>query len=111
MERPTTTAPTTDVDTWLSEYRERVERIRVRAEEAGTRVAAVAATAATRDGAVSVTVGSSGALAALTLGARAEDMPRARLAETVLRLSREAAADAAEQVEAIMAPLMSEPGW
>jgi hypothetical protein len=41
---------------------------------------------------------------------RAEELPRARLAETVLRLSREAALDSAAQVERIMAPLTAEGG-
>ncbi len=91
--------------TWLDEYRTRIESIRVRAEQARDRVATVTATARTRDGAVVVTVDASGMLTDLRLGVRAEELPRARLAETVLRLSREAAADAAAQVEAIMAPL------
>lgn len=103
MERPTSAPPT--AETWLEEYRARIEVIRARAEEARDRVTAVAATAQTRDGAVAVTVDASGALTDLRLGVRADDLPRARLAETVLRLAREAAADARRQVEAIMEPL------
>ncbi|MEJ8279737.1 YbaB/EbfC family nucleoid-associated protein [Pseudonocardia spirodelae] len=96
--------------TWLDEYRERVETIRLRAEQARDRVATVTATARTRDGAVVVTVDASGTLTDLQLGVRAEDLPRTRLAETVLRLSREAAADATAQVERIMAPLTAGAG-
>lgn len=91
--------------TWLDEYRTRIDTIRLRAEEARDRVATVTATARTRDGAVVVTVDASGTLTDLQLGVRAEELPRARLAETVLRLSREAAADAAAQVAAIVEPL------
>ncbi|MCO7192946.1 MULTISPECIES: YbaB/EbfC family nucleoid-associated protein [Pseudonocardia] len=94
--------------TWLDEYRTRIESIRVRAEQARDRVATVTATARTRDGAVVVTVDASGMLTDLRLGVRAEELPRARLAETVLRLSREAALDSAAQVERIMAPLTAE---
>ena len=107
---PITAAVPPRAETWLDEYRERIETIRARAEDARSRMAAVTATAQTRDGAVAVTVDASGTLAGLHLGVRADDLPRARLAETVLRLSREAAADARAQVEAIMEPLTAEAG-
>ncbi|WP_060714137.1 YbaB/EbfC family nucleoid-associated protein [Pseudonocardia sp. HH130629-09] len=96
--------------TWLDEYRTRIDTIRLRAEEARDRVATVTATARTRDGAVVVTVDAYGTLTDLQLGVRAEELPRARLAETVLRLSREAAADAAAQVAAIVEPLTAGGG-
>lgn len=92
---------------WLDDYRDRIDRIRVRAETAREQVRQVSATARTRDGAVSVTVDPSGALTGLTFGVRADELPRARLAEVVLRLAREAATDAGTQVEAIVAPLAS----
>ncbi|MFP5069164.1 YbaB/EbfC family nucleoid-associated protein [Pseudonocardia nantongensis] len=95
---------------WLDDYRDRIDRIRVRAERARDQAQQVTATARTRDGAVTVTVDPSGALTGLTFGVRAEDLPRARLAELVLRLAREAAADAGAQVRAIVAPLTSEDG-
>lgn len=109
MERPHPSA-VPPAGTWLDEYRERVEQIRARAEAARARIATVTATARTRDGAVVVTVDQSGHLTGLVLGVRAEEMPRARLAETVLRLAGEAAADVAGQVEQIMEPLISGTG-
>lgn len=109
MERPHPTAVPT-AGTWLAEYRERIELIRARAESARARIATVTATARTRDGAVVVTVDPSGRLTDLQLGVRADELPRARLGETVLRLAREAAADAAAQVEKIMEPLTGGDG-
>jgi hypothetical protein len=108
MERPTSAPPS--AETWLDEYRERLDAVRVRAEQARDRVTAVTATACTRDGAVAVTVDFSGAPTELRFGVRADDLPRARLAETVLRLCRDAAADARTQVETIMEPLTSGGG-
>ncbi|WP_060574502.1 MULTISPECIES: YbaB/EbfC family nucleoid-associated protein [unclassified Pseudonocardia] len=105
MERPTSSPPS--AETWLAEYRERLDEIRVRVEQARDRATAVTATAQTRDGAVAVTVDASGAVTDLRFGVRADDLPRARLAGTVLRLCREAAADARSQVEKIMEPLTS----
>ncbi|MBC3194655.1 YbaB/EbfC family nucleoid-associated protein [Pseudonocardia sp. C8] len=106
MERITPTA----AETWLDEYRARITTIRARADHARARLAAVTATARTRDGAVAVTVDASGALTDLRFGVRTDELPRARLAETVLRLAGEAAADARTQVEAIMEPLTVEAG-
>lgn len=109
MERSTPPAPPT-AQTWLEEYRERIEAIRARAEDARARVLTVSATAQTRDGAVAVTVDGSGALTGLRLGVRSDELTRARLAETVVGLARDAAADAQAQVAAIMEPLTAEPG-
>ncbi|MEV1293918.1 YbaB/EbfC family nucleoid-associated protein [Pseudonocardia sp. NPDC049635] len=109
MERPHPSA-VPPAGTWLDEYRERVEHIRARAEAARARIATVTATARTRDGAVAVTVDGSGHMTGLTFGVRADDMPRPRLAETVLRLAGEAAADVAGQIEKIMEPLTSGRG-
>lgn len=106
-DRPGTGAP---ARAWLDDYRDRMDRIRIMAEQARDLVRQVSATARTRDGAVTVTVDQSGALTGLTLGVRADDVPRARLAELVLRLAREAAADAAAQVQVIVGPLTSEDG-
>lgn len=116
MDSPLTAAPHPNraagdaARAWLDDYRDRIDRIRDRAERARDRVQQVTATAQTRDGAVTVTVDPSGALTGLTFGVRADEMPRARLAETVLRLAREAAADAGAQVSAIVTPLTTEEG-
>ncbi|MDN5919154.1 MAG: YbaB/EbfC family nucleoid-associated protein, partial [Pseudonocardia sp.] len=80
------------------------ESVRIR-QAAQAQLEALTATAASRDGAVTVTVDGSGALLALRFSSRAEDIPRARLAELVLSLSGEAAADASRQVRAVVEPV------
>lgn len=94
-----------DARAWLADYRSRMEDLRGRAERAQARLAGLTATASSRDSAVTVTVDGSGALVELRFGARAEEMPRARLAELVLSLSREAAAEVARQVRAVVEPV------
>ncbi|MFP5019263.1 YbaB/EbfC family nucleoid-associated protein [Pseudonocardia phyllosphaerae] len=95
---------------WSEDYRDRIETVRADAERAAEQIRRVRATARSDDGAVTVTVDSSGALTALDLGVRADDLPRARLAELVLRTARSAAADAAAQVQAAVAPLTAHHG-
>lgn len=94
-----------DAGSWLADYRGRMEDLRGRAERAQAQLAGLTATASSRDGAVTVTVNGSGALLDLRFGVRAEEMPRARLAELVLSLSREAAADASRQVREVVEPV------
>lgn len=94
-----------DPRAWLADYRDRVQDLRRRAELAQERLAGLSATASSRDAAVTVTVDGSGALIDLRFGARAGELPPARLAELVLDLSREAAADASRQVRAVVEPV------
>ncbi|WP_290061991.1 YbaB/EbfC family nucleoid-associated protein [Amycolatopsis solani] len=77
-----------------------------RAAEAKARLEQVSATASSPDGAVTVTVNTSGALQELTFGSRADELPRARLAQAVLAATRRAPVDAAQQLTAIMAPVI-----
>ncbi|RSD10888.1 YbaB/EbfC family DNA-binding protein [Amycolatopsis eburnea] len=77
-----------------------------RAAEAKARLEHVSATASSPDGAVTVTVNTSGALQELTFGARADELPRARLAQAVLAAAKRAQVDAARQLTAIMAPVI-----
>ncbi|RZT89108.1 DNA-binding protein YbaB [Pseudonocardia sediminis] len=104
---PSSSAPTdtSDVRAWLADYRGRMEELRDRAERAQAQLEGLTATASSRDGAVTVTVNGSGALLELRFGSRAEEMPRARLADLVLTLSREAAADASRQVREVVEPV------
>ncbi|MBW0104786.1 YbaB/EbfC family nucleoid-associated protein [Pseudonocardia sp. KRD291] len=98
-------ADPSDTRAWLADYRGRMEELRGRAERAQAQLEGLTATAASRDGAVTVTVNGSGALLELRFGSRAEDVPRNRLAELVLSLSREAAADASRQVREVVEPV------
>ncbi|WP_249027293.1 YbaB/EbfC family nucleoid-associated protein, partial [Amycolatopsis lexingtonensis] len=77
-----------------------------RAAEAKARLEHVSATASSPDGAVTVTVNTSGALQELTFGPRADELPRARLAQAVLAAAKRAQVDAAQQLTAIMAPVI-----
>lgn len=99
------TADLSDTRAWLADYRGRMEDLRGRAERAQAQLEGLSATASSRDGAVTVTVNGSGALLELRFGSRAEEMPRTRLAELVLSLSGEAAADAARQVREVVEPV------
>lgn len=77
-----------------------------RAAEAKARLERVSATATSADGAVTVTVNTSGALQELSFGPRADELPRARLAQAVLAAAKRAQVDAAQQLTAIMAPVI-----
>ncbi|VVJ20666.1 Uncharacterised protein [Amycolatopsis camponoti] len=77
-----------------------------RAAEAKARLERVSATASSADGSVTVTVNTSGALQELTFGPRADELPRARLAQAVLAAAKRAQVDAAQQLTAIMAPVI-----
>lgn len=77
-----------------------------RAAEAKARLERVSATASSADGAVTVTVNTSGALQELTFGPRADELPRARLAQAVLAAAKRAQVDAAQQLTAIMTPVI-----
>ncbi|SEF32845.1 YbaB/EbfC DNA-binding family protein [Amycolatopsis pretoriensis] len=77
-----------------------------RAAEAKARLERVSATASSPDGAVTVTVNTAGALQELTFGPRADEIPRARLAQVVLAAAKRAQLDAAQQLTAIMTPVI-----
>src|SRR3954452_14380570 len=77
-----------------------------RAAEAKARLEHVSATATSADGAVTVTVNTSGALQELTFGPRADELPRARLAASVVATAKRAQVQAAQQLATVMAPVI-----
>jgi DNA-binding protein YbaB len=77
-----------------------------RAAEAKARLERIAATATSADGAVTVTVNTGGALQQLTFGPRADELPRARLAQAILATAQRAQVDAARQLTSVMAPVI-----
>lgn len=77
-----------------------------RAAEAKARLERIAATATSPDGAVTVTVNTSGALQELTFGPRADELPRARLAASVVATAKRAQVQAAQQLASVMAPVI-----
>ncbi|MEV6897553.1 YbaB/EbfC family nucleoid-associated protein [Amycolatopsis sp. NPDC051372] len=85
-----------------------IAEIGQRAAEAQERLKRVAATATSNDGAVTVTVNTSGALQQLSFGPRAEEISRSALAAAVVATAHRAQAQAAQQLHAIMAPLIGE---
>jgi DNA-binding protein YbaB len=92
----------------IASYEREVADLAERAEEAKAKIRELAGTASSSDGAVTVTVNAGGALQNLTFGARAEEMPRERLAATVVATAKRAQAQAAQQITGIMAPLVGE---
>jgi hypothetical protein len=77
-----------------------------RAEEAKERLQRVAATATSNDGAATVTVNVSGALQQLVFGPKADQLSRTELAASVLATAHRAQLQAAQQLTAVMAPLI-----
>lgn len=77
-----------------------------RAAEAKAQLERIAATATSPDGAVTVTVNTSGALQELTFGPRADELPRARLAASVVATAKRAQVQAAQQLATVMAPVI-----
>lgn len=76
------------------------------AAEAKARLEHISATATSADGAVTVTVNTSGALQQLVFGSRADELPRARLAQEIVATAKRAQVDAAQQLTSVMAPLI-----
>ncbi|WP_245589660.1 YbaB/EbfC family nucleoid-associated protein [Amycolatopsis balhimycina] len=77
-----------------------------RAAEAKAQLERIAATATSPDGAVTVTVNTSGALQELAFGPRADELPRARLAASVVATAKRAQVQAAQQLATVMAPVI-----
>src|SRR6184192_2661854 len=72
-----------------------------RAAEAKAQLERIAATATSPDGAVTVTINTSGALQELTFGPRADELPRARLAASVVATAKRAQVQAAQQLATV----------
>lgn len=88
-------------------YERRLAQIRELQKRAGQ----VTATARSRNGLISVTVGASGQLLDLKLDPGVyNSLPPQRLAAAVKELAKKAAADAAEQVQEVMEPVLPPGG-
>jgi hypothetical protein len=83
----------------LSEYMQEVDALAKRAQEAKKLLKQLSGTLTSSDGAVTLT---------LSFGARAEDMPKERLAALILSTARAAQIQAAQQVTSILAPIVGE---
>ena len=96
------------VEELAADFRERLERVR----ELRRRAAAVTASARSRNGLISVEVGPQGQLRAIQLdpGTFERQSPQ-RLAAAIVELAGIATADAARQVQEIMAPVMPAGGF
>jgi DNA-binding protein YbaB len=92
----------------LSEYMQEVDALAQRAQEAKKQLKQLSGTLTGGAGAVTVTVNAAGALQALSFGPRADDMPKERLAALILSTARRAQIEAAQQVTAILAPIVGE---
>jgi DNA-binding protein YbaB len=92
----------------MSSYLAEVEVLAQKAEEAKKQLKQLTGTLTSGDGAVSLTVNAAGALQSLSFGPKADELPRAQLAAIVLSTARRAQIQAAQQVTAILAPLVGE---
>ena len=95
------------LDNLMRELKDRTDGLR----DAQAAIAAMSGVASSPDGTVVVTVDSTGVLDKLELGPRAFDrVTPEQLAQTITQVTRRAAQDVRERVNAHMAPLTSEEG-
>lgn len=98
----------TDPHQLLDDYEQRTAALLERAEEAKAQIAGLTGSATSSDGAVTVSVSAGGALLNLSFGAKADDMPKDRLAAVVMSTAKRAQAQAVGQIATIMAPVIGE---
>src|SRR5215475_7678695 len=92
----------------MSSYMQEVEVLAAKAEEAKKQLKQLAGSLTSGDGAVTLTVNAAGALQSLSFGPRADEMSKAQLASLILSTARRAQMQAAQQVTAILAPIVGE---
>ncbi|MET8756305.1 YbaB/EbfC family nucleoid-associated protein [Lentzea sp. NPDC004782] len=98
----------TDPHQLVEDYEQRTAALLERAEEAKSQIANLTGTATSSDGAVTVSVSAGGALLSLSFGAKADDMPKDRLAALVMATAKRAQAQAVGQIATIMAPVIGD---
>jgi DNA-binding protein YbaB len=98
----------TDPHQLISDYEQRTAALLERAEEAKSQIAGLTGSATSSDGAVTVSVSAGGALLSLSFGAKADDMPKERLAALVMSTAKRAQAQAVGQIATIMAPVIGD---
>ena len=98
----------TDPHQLISDYEQRTAALLEKAEEAKSHIAGLTGSATSSDGAVTVSVSAGGALLSLSFGARADELPKDRLAALVLSTAKRAQAQAVGQIATIMAPVIGE---
>ena len=98
----------TDPHQLLDDYEQRTAALLERAEEAKAQIAGLTGSATSSDGAVTVSVSAGGALLSLSFSAKADDMPKDRLAALVMSTAKRAQAQAVGQIATITAPVIGE---
>ncbi|MGW4212725.1 YbaB/EbfC family nucleoid-associated protein [Lentzea sp. NPDC004789] len=98
----------TDPHQLIEDYEQRTAALLERAEEAKSQIAGLTGAATSSDGAVTVSVSAGGALLSLSFGAKADNMPKDRLAALVMTTAKRAQAQAVGQIATIMAPVIGE---
>jgi len=93
---------------WLADYTRRIGEIQRRAEEAQEQIRTLRARATSPDGSVSVMLAPGGRLEKLDLTQRALDLGPGRLAALITQTVQAAHADAAEQTQSAIMPLVGE---
>lgn len=98
----------TDPHQLISDYEQRTAALLEKAEEAKSQIASLTGAATSSDGAVTVSVSAGGALLSLSFGAKADEMPKDRLAALVMSTAKRAQAQAVGEIATIMAPVIGE---
>ncbi|MFJ8964392.1 YbaB/EbfC family nucleoid-associated protein [Lentzea sp. NPDC102401] len=98
----------TDPNQLIEDYEQRTAALLEQAEEAKSQIANLTGAATSQDGAVTVSVSAGGALLSLSFGAKADDLPKDRLAALVMSTAKRAQAQAVGQIATIMAPLIGD---
>jgi DNA-binding protein YbaB len=98
----------TDPNQLIEDYEQRTAALLEQAEEAKSQIANLTGAATSTDGAVTVSVSAGGALLSLSFGAKADDLPKDRLAALVMSTAKRAQAQAVGQIATIMAPLIGD---
>lgn len=98
-----------EADSWLRDYRERLDGLGRRSAVARDALGDATGTATAANGAVTATVSSFGALQSLSFGDRADELSRPRLAEAVLEAARKAHREAARRGAEALSPVIGGP--
>lgn len=97
-----------DPHQYLAAYENQLRDMQQQVEQVQNAFAEARAEARSPDGAVTVVAAAGGRIESLNLSAKADSIPHATLATSILETIRRAQADAARKIEETMSPLLSQ---